>query len=97
MNQELSTESEIQDFIEKKFGVDFPVFSKIEVNGQNTHDIYKYLKVNSKVMNTTEGLKNIPWNFAKFLVDYDGKVVGFYEPKIKPNEMVKDIEALLKH
>ena len=97
MNQELSTDKEIKDFVNTKFKVEFPMFSKIEVNGPETHGIYKYLKSNCSQMNTTSGLKNIPWNFAKFLVDREGKVVGFFEPRVKPVDMEKDIEALLKH
>lgn len=95
MNQELSTENEIKDYVTQKFQVDFPMLNKIEVNGPNTHPIYKYLKYNSNQMKTENGLKNIPWNFAKFLVDKDGKVISFYEPKIKPVQMVNDIEKLL--
>jgi glutathione peroxidase len=96
MNQELSTENEIKDFVSKKFEVDFPMLSKIEVNGENMHPIYKYLKLNSSQMSTEAGLKNIPWNFSKFLVDVNGKVIGYYEPKIKPNQMLTDIEKLLE-
>jgi glutathione peroxidase len=95
MNQELSTEGEIKDFVSQKFGVDFPMFSKIEVNGENMHPIYKYLKMNCPEMKTDKGLKNIPWNFAKFLVNKEGKVIGFYGPKIEPIQMVADIERLL--
>lgn len=96
MNQELATGEEIKVFVTKKFEVDFPMFEKIEVNGQNTHPIYKYLKFNSPQMTTDTGLKNIPWNFAKFLVNRDGKVVNFYSPKVTPNEMMKDILPLLE-
>ena len=96
MNQELSTEGEIKEFVTKKFEVDFPMFEKIEVNGANTHPIYKYLKYNIPQMKTETGLKNIPWNFAKFLVDSQGKVIAFYEPKVKPEDMMKDIIPLLK-
>jgi glutathione peroxidase len=96
MGQELSTDKEIRNFIDKKFNVDFPMFSKIEVNGNNTHPIFKYLKYNSGQMNQAKGLKNIPWNFAKFLVNSQGEVIKFYEPGIKPVEMMKDIQPLLR-
>ncbi len=96
MNQELSTGTEIRKFINENYGVSFPMFAKIEVNGVNTHPIYKYLKFNSTQMKTDKGLTNIPWNFAKFLVDKNGTVIGFYQPNIKPSEMWKDIEPLLK-
>jgi glutathione peroxidase len=95
MNQELSTDGEVKDFVQKKFEVEFPMFSKIEVNGPHTHEIFKYLKYNSVQMNSEKGLKNIPWNFAKFLVDIKGNVQGFYEPKVKPADMVKYIEPML--
>jgi glutathione peroxidase len=72
------------------------MFCKIEVNGDNMHPIYKYLKINCPEMRTQDSLKNIPWNFAKFLVNREGKILGFYGPKISPNKMISDIEALLK-
>ena len=96
MNQELSTGQEIRKFVDDNYGVTFPMFAKIEVNGPNTHPIYKYLKYNSLQMNTTKGLANIPWNFAKFLVDKNGNVIGFFKPDVKPSEMFKDIEPLLR-
>ncbi len=95
MDQELSTENEIKDYVSTNFKVEFPMFSKIEVNGENMHPIFRYLKLNCKEMVTDKGVKNIPWNFSKFLVDSKGKVIGFYEPKIKPNDMMKDVEKLL--
>ena len=96
MNQELSSEEDIRKFIDDNYKVSFPMFAKIEVNGQNTHPIYKYLKFNSAQMNTGNGLKNIPWNFAKFLVDKNGQVIGFYEPNVKPSDIFKDIQPLLR-
>mmetsp|Transcript_29956 Transcript_29956/g.31110 ORF Transcript_29956/g.31110 Transcript_29956/m.31110 type:complete len:99 (+) Transcript_29956:349-645(+) len=96
MNQELATEKDVKSFVSEKFKVEFPMFSKIEVNGENTHPVYKYLKHHSKEMNTEKGLKNIPWNFGKFLVDYDGKVVDFYPPRVKPIELEEEIVRILK-
>jgi glutathione peroxidase len=96
MGQELATEAEIQDFISKKFEVDFPMFSKISANGPTTHPIYKYLKSNCEQMRDSKGLKNVPWNFGKFLVNSQGKVLGFYGPSIKPNQILKEIEPILK-
>ncbi len=95
MNQELATENDIKDFVTDKFKVEFPMFSKIEVNGPNSHPVYIYLKNNTEDLKSEEGLKNIPWNFAKFLVDRNGKVVGYYSPKVKPVDMTKDILKLL--
>jgi glutathione peroxidase len=96
MGQELATEGEIREFIDKKFEVDFPMFSKININGPNTHPIYKYLKANSEQMRNSSGLKNVPWNFGKFLVNSHGKVVRFYGPAIKPIQILNDIEPILK-
>jgi glutathione peroxidase len=87
MNQEFSKESEIKDFVSEKFKVEFPMFSKIEVNGSEMHEVYRYLKSKTPELNTKDGLKNIPWNFGKFLVDADGKVINFYHPKTKPQEL----------
>jgi len=95
MGQELKTNKEIKDYVDKNFKVDFPMSSKIEVNGEETHPIYKYLKYHSKEMKTDKGIKNIPWNFAKFLVDKDGKVMAFFGPKVKPDEILNDIKFLL--
>ena len=60
------------------------------------HELYLYLKANSDEFNLGDGnLKNIPWNFAKFLVDSDGKVLRYYEPLTEPSKIVPDIEYLL--
>ena len=96
MGQELAKESDIREFISKNFKVDFPMFSKIEVNGANAHPIYKYLKYNCQEMNNNNGLKNVPWNFGKFLVNNSGQVLRFYGPKIKPKYMIDDIEKYLQ-
>jgi glutathione peroxidase len=90
-SQELLFESEIKKEVTKKFKVAFPLFAKTEVNGENTHPIYKYLRFNSG-LNTEKGIKNIPWNFTKFLVDSNGVVIKYYLPSVRPIEMLKDIE-----
>jgi len=69
------------------------MFSKIDVNGDNTHPIYEYLK--NELPGGLLG-KNIKWNFAKFLIDRKGKPVKRFAPTIKPEKLVKDIEKLLK-
>lgn len=91
-NQEPGTEKEISEGCLINYGVSFPMFSKIEVNGENTHPIYKYLK------NRLPGVfgKNIKWNFAKFLIDRNGKPVKRFSPTTIPEELVKDIEKYLK-
>ena len=96
LSQENKCESEIKRFVVDDFGVKFPMFSKISVNGEDTHEIYKYLKFNTPLLNkNNETLVNIPWNFAKFLVDPKGNVVSYFDPKASPNTMIPEIEKLL--
>ena len=72
------------------------MFEKIEVNGPNSHDLYKYLRINSELYNPKKNdVKEIPWNFAKFLVDEHGKVKSYYGPRVSPNDIKEDIDKLL--
>lgn len=81
-NQESQSEEEIKKFVKDKFNVTFPMMEKIEVNGPNTHPLYAYLRNNSELAEKATGeAKQIPWNFAKFLVDREGHVVKFYGPR----------------
>ena len=91
-NQEPGTEKEISEGCLINYGVSFPMFSKIEVNGENTHPIYKYLK------NRLSGIlgKNIKWNYAKFLIDRNGNPVKRFSPTTIPEKLIKDIEKYLK-
>jgi glutathione peroxidase len=82
----------IADFCQANFGVTFPMFAKIDVNGEGAHPLYAYLKSQGKGLLGTEAIK---WNFTKFLVDRDGKVVDRYAPTTKPEDLAPDIEALL--
>ena len=70
---------------------------KIEVNGKNTHPIYKFLRANSSlnVYKEKKLVKDIPWNFAKFLVSGDGKEIEFFNPRIDPNKITPSIEKYL--
>jgi glutathione peroxidase len=90
-NQEPGTEKEISEGCLVNYGVTFQMFSKIDVNGENAHPIYKYLK------NSLPGLigRKIKWNFAKFLIDRSGNPVKRYSPTTVPDKLVKDIEKLL--
>lgn len=90
--QEPGTDSEIQEFCAINYGVSFPVYSKVEVNGGNAHPLFTSLKKAAPGILGTEGIK---WNFTKFLVNRDGEVVGRYAPKDKPEALVSDIEKLL--
>mgnify|MGYP002141372009 FL=1 len=76
--QENKCELDIAEFVRTKYNVNFDMFSKIEVNGPNCHPLYKFLRRNSSLYDpATDTCKEIEWNFAKFIVDADGKVVDF--------------------
>lgn len=90
--QEPGDAAAIEQFCQANFGVSFPMFAKIEVNGDNAHPLYKHLKHEVAGMLGTEAIK---WNFTKFLVDRNGKVVERYAPATKPEELTPAIEALL--
>jgi glutathione peroxidase len=90
--QEPGTEAEIGAFCEKNYGVTFPLFSKVDVNGENAHPLFKHLKEAAPGVLGTEGIK---WNFTKFLINKDGSVYKRYAPQTKPEEIVGDIEKLL--
>ncbi|HYX38779.1 MAG TPA: glutathione peroxidase [Oligoflexus sp.] len=92
--QEPGTESEIKDFCSTRFDVSFPMFSKVEVNGDNAHPLYQYLK---KEKVGKEGKADIEWNFAKFLVDDKGRVVERFSARTEPSEIKGRIAELLKH
>ena len=85
------TAEEIQSFCDARFGITFKQFAKIEVNGENEEPLYKYLKSQkSGLLN-----ENIKWNFTKFLVDKNGKVVGRFGPAVTPEKIEKSIEGVL--
>jgi glutathione peroxidase len=91
-HQEPGTDAEIQQFCELNYNVSFPVFSKIEVNGRNTHPLYKYLKSLKK---GTLGSR-IEWNFTKFLVDRDGNLVNRYASNITPEKLALIVASELE-
>lgn len=90
-HQEPGADDEIASFCERNFGVEFPLFSKIEVNGDGAHPVYKWLK-DQKGGLTGKGIK---WNFTKFLVGRDGQVIDRYAPTTKPEKISKDVEKAL--
>lgn len=92
--QEPGTEEEILNFASTTYGVKFPMFSKIDVNGGNAHNLYNFLKDNSE-LNKEGKTEDIPWNFAKFLVNKEGKVIKYYHPKVNPEEFRNVIEEEL--
>ncbi len=87
--QEPGTDAEILAFATSKYDATFPMFSKIEVNGDGAADLYKWLKAEQG------GGGDITWNFEKFLVDKEGNVVKRYSPKVSPEDIEPDIVALL--
>ena len=90
--QEPGDAEEIASFCKLTYDVDFPLFAKIDVNGDDAAPIYQYLKGEAPGL---LGSKAIKWNFTKFLVDRSGKVVKRYAPQTKPEELASEIEALL--
>jgi len=90
--QEPGDAGHIGAFCEKNYGVTFPMFAKIEVNGPNAHPLYQFLKQQKRGF---LGMQRIPWNFTKFLVDRDGHVVQRFSPSTNPAGLNTAIEALL--
>jgi len=90
--QEPGSEDQIKSFCESRFDVTFPLFAKIDVNGTATHPVYAYLKSAEPGLLGSEAIK---WNFTKFLVGRNGKVVKRYAPTTKPEAIAVDIEAQL--
>ena len=86
--QEPGGAAEISAFCEKNYGVSFPLFGKIEVNGAGAHPLYQWLKGES-------GSGDIEWNFVKFLVGRDGELLRRYPPQAKPEDIAADIDAVL--
>jgi glutathione peroxidase len=96
MGQESKCEIDIKNYAKDNFKAEFPMFSKIEINGPSTHPLFTYLKYNNKKFNEGKGeLKNIAWNFGKFLVNNEGKVIEFYDPTVSPSEIEKDLLKLI--
>ncbi len=92
MNQEPGSNEEIANFCSLNYGVTFPVFAKVDVNGRNAHPLFQYLR------KKTSGLLggSIKWNFTKFLVDKKGKIAARYSPMTQPSKLDDRIEFLLK-
>lgn len=91
-NQEPGTEEDINEFCQVNYGVTFPMFAKVDVNGDDAHPLFDYLKENAKGL---LGSKAVKWNFTKFLVNRNGEVVDRIASATSPLKMKSDIEALL--
>lgn len=90
--QESGSDEEIKQFCDLQFNIKFPLFSKIDVNGNNAHPLFTYLKQSAPGL---LGSKSIKWNFTKFLVNRKGEVVNRYAPTTKPEDIEADILKLL--
>ena len=91
-HQEPGDEAQIREFCSLTYDVDFPMFSKVDVNGDGAHPLWKWLK---KEKGGLLGIDAIKWNFTKFLVGRDGRVVKRYAPTDKPGALAGDIEQAL--
>ncbi len=90
--QEPGSEQEIMDFCRLNYGVTFPMFAKIELNGDNVHPLFEYLKRERPGL---LGSRRIKWNFTKFLVSKEGKIVSRYASAVKPEKIDEDVKKLL--
>ncbi|HEY9118526.1 MULTISPECIES: glutathione peroxidase [Marinobacter] len=92
LNQDPGDDDAISQFCSLNYGVDFPMFAKVEVNGPGTHPLFSLLKGRARGLLGSEKIK---WNFTKFLVNREGEVVNRYPPTTKPDAIRADIEKLL--
>lgn len=92
MNQDPENEDAISQFCSLNYGVSFPMFAKVDVNGDGAHPLFQFLKREAKGLMGSEKVK---WNFTKFLVNRDGQVIRRYAPTAKPADIRADIEKLL--
>lgn len=91
-NQETGSNEDIQEFCQINYGLTFPVFAKIEVNGENAHPLYQYLRSQKKSL-LGDAIK---WNFTKFLVDQNGNVLRRYESNVNPKDIGQEIQKLIE-
>lgn len=90
-DQEFQTQEETMEFCQKNYGVSFPMFAKVNVNGELAEPLFDYLT--SWGENGADG--EIKWNFTKFLIDRQGNIIQRYEPQIEPEQMEKDIQKII--
>ena len=84
-------------FARELYGAEFPLFAKCDVNGKDTCDVYNYLRQNSELYDASKKeSKEIPWNFAKFIVDSNGNVISYHGPKTDPETLIPEIEQILR-
>ena len=90
--QEPGEDASIAEFCERNFGVSFPLFAKVDVNGDDAHPLFKHLTSEKKGLLGSSAIK---WNFTKFLIGKDGSVIERYAPTTAPEDLIKDIEKAL--
>ena len=90
--QEPGSDAEIGAFCQTNYGITFPMFAKIDVNGANAHPLYEFLKHEKRGLFFTEAIK---WNFTKFLVDRNGDVEARFAPNVKPEDLEAPVKKLL--
>ena len=90
--QEPGEDASIAEFCERNFGVSFPLFAKVDVNGADAHPLFKHLTSEKKGLLGSSAIK---WNFTKFLIGKDGSVIERYAPTTAPEDLIKDIEKAL--
>lgn len=90
--QDPGSNSDIATFCQRNYGVSFPMYAKIDVNGRGTHPLFKFLKENARGAWRS---KRVKWNFTKFLVNRNGEVIRRYAPLVTPEQIEKDIATLL--
>jgi len=90
--QDPGSDGEIKEFCQLNYGVSFPMFSKIEVNGDGTHPLFKQLKTAAPGLLGSKGIK---WNFTKFLIGRDGEIITRYASATEPSKIAKDVEKHL--
>ncbi|MGP9536489.1 glutathione peroxidase [Brachybacterium sp. AOP43-C2-M15] len=96
MHQEPGTETEIAEFCEINYGVGFPMFAKVEVNGEGAHPLFRWLTgAHPDAPGGEIASGDIEWNFAKFLLDPEGRVLHRWAPQVEPADLAEDIEAAL--
>ena len=92
--QEPGSSEEIQEFCTVNYGINFPIFEKVDVKGEDAHPLFKYLTSEKKGLLGSESIK---WNFTKFLINKEGKPIARFAPNTTPEKISKEIENLLKY
>ena len=96
MSQEYWSNEQIKENVIEKYGVQFPLFAKVDVNGEETHEVFKYVRRYSPLYDyKTKQIRSVPWNFTKFLINTEGKVVGYFSPADKKNVIEAKIQTIL--